>query len=195
MMKLPSFWTLLALCQLSACATNAIPGPAKAIPPAASPLIALPPQQQPVLGIDISRYQGAFDFSKIKGSAHQYVFIKASEGKSKSDADYLRNVGDARAAGLAVGSYHYYRSDDDARSQFTNFFRIASVLKGDLPPVVDIEVLNHATMPDLTAELQRFLDTLENHYGVKPIIYSGRSFASARCPSSVVIRCGLPNMA
>jgi len=51
--------------------------------------------------------------------------------------------------------------------------------KGDLPPVLDIEKLpSDQSMDSLKVGLRRWLKRVENHYKVKPIIYSGESYYS-----------------
>ncbi|MQA41393.1 glycoside hydrolase family 25 protein [Rugamonas aquatica] len=130
-----------------------------------------------VSGIDISHHQGTFDFSDIAGTGHRFVFVKASEGMSMHDSHYLKNIANARKAGLAVGSYHYYDTDAAAADQLENFEKIVVVRPGDLPPIVDIEKMSQESLPHMRAELQVFLNALEAKYGARPIIYSGRSFA------------------
>lgn len=129
-------------------------------------------------GVDLSKWQGAVDFAKIKAAGNVYVFVKVSQGATGADPDYVRNIAGARAAGLYVGSYHFYVTGQSAQSQFENLVQHLDLKPGDLPPVVDIEVLSKNSLPDLADELKSFLDLIEKKYGVKPIIYSGENFAN-----------------
>jgi lysozyme len=131
-----------------------------------------------VAGVDVSKWQGAVDFGKVKAAGMTYVFVKATEGITGVDPDYARNVAAARAAGLVVGSYHFYETNDDPSAQFGNFRQHADVKPGDLPPVVDIEVLASNSRPDLAGDLKSFLAQMEQAWGVRPILYSGVSFAN-----------------
>lgn len=131
-----------------------------------------------VSGVDLSKWQGTVDFEKIKGTGKSYVFIRASLGNTYADPDYDRNIQNARAAGLATGSYHFYMTDDKPDDQFANFSKHVSLQPGDMPPVVDIEKLNKNSLPNTTVELKIFLNLMEKKYEVKPIIYSGESFAN-----------------
>lgn len=46
-----------------------------------------------------------------------------------------------------------------------------------MPPVLDIEKIpRNQSMDSLKTGLKRWLDKVEKHYGVRPIIYSGESF-------------------
>lgn len=135
-------------------------------------------QRAEISGVDLSKWQGEVDFGRIKQAGNAYVFIKATQGATGADPNYARNIGDARAAGLAAGSYHFYMTDDSAETQFAQFAKTASIQSGDLPPVVDIETLSSNSLPDLATEVVRFLNMLEQQYGTKPIIYTGKNFAN-----------------
>ncbi len=72
----------------------------------------------------------------------------------------------------------FYETDDDPSAQLENFTSVVTLQPGDLPPVVDIEKLHDNDQSDLTENIQIYLDGLESHYGVKPIIYSGLNFSN-----------------
>lgn len=129
-------------------------------------------------GVDLSKWQGTANFQQIKSAGKHYVFIKVTQGMGDADPDYKKNVENARAAGLVVGSYHFYMTDDTPEAQFANLSKHLSLQPGDLPPVVDIEAFSLNSLPDTAENLRQFLALLEQHYGVKPIIYSGESFAN-----------------
>lgn len=131
-----------------------------------------------VVGVDLSKWQGAVDFAKIRAAGNTYVFVKVSQGATGVDPDYARNIAGARAAGLYAGSYHFYATDHDAQSQFDNLSGHLDLKPGDLPPVVDIEVLAQNSLPGMDQQLQQFLSLIEGRYAVKPILYSGQNFAS-----------------
>lgn len=131
-----------------------------------------------ITGIDVSSHQGDVDWAQVKASGQTFAFAKATQGNTYVDPMGQDNLTAARAAGLIVGAYHYYMTDDEPQSQFDNFSANATLLSGDLPPVVDIEAMAQNSLPDLQKNLQSFLEMLEKRYGVKPIIYSGENFAN-----------------
>ena len=133
---------------------------------------------QHLLGVDVSQYQGTVDFEKVKAAGVSFAYIKATQGNTWQSPDYKADFEAARAAGLIVGFYHYYMTDDAPQTQFDNFTSHVDLGEGDLPPVVDIEALHKNTRPDLADDLRQFLSMLEGKYGVKPIIYSGVNFAN-----------------
>lgn len=108
-----------------------------------------------------------------------FVFIKATEGVSMVDKDFKRNWQDAGRSGLRRGAYHFFRSSKDGVAQARLFIKTVGDLRfKDLPPVLDIETIHRGgSMKKLNEEALKWLETIEGHYGKKPIVYTGSSFA------------------
>lgn len=108
-----------------------------------------------------------------------FVFIKATEGVSMVDKDFKRNWQDAGWSGLRRGAYHFFRSSKDGEAQARLFIKTVGDLRfKDLPPVLDIETIHRGgSMKKLNEEALKWLETIEGHYGKKPIVYTGSSFA------------------
>lgn len=93
----------------------------------------------PIAGIDVSKHNGDIDFDKVRDDDYQFVFIKASEGKTYRDDAFDRNYQAAVRAGLKVGAYHFFRKNRTGREQADN---LLAAIKGkplDLPLVIDLE--------------------------------------------------------
>lgn len=131
-----------------------------------------------IVGIDISKYQGEVNFEKVKAAGISYIFIRATDGITYQDPNFNKNFAAARNAGITIGAYHFYETNDDPADQLKNFTSLVTLKPGDLPPVIDIERLHKKDDIKLTENLQKFLDGLEKHYGVKPIIYTGLRFSN-----------------
>ncbi|MFL9844929.1 glycoside hydrolase family 25 protein [Flavobacterium rhizosphaerae] len=134
-----------------------------------------------VFGIDVSHYQGSINWDTIAQNKNtfpiHFIFIRATAGKDGRDTKYNRNWSGASKSGMIRGAYHYYRPDENSIKQADNFIKTVTLAKGDLPPVLDIErIPNTQSLDSLKAGLKRWLNRVEGHYGVKPIIYSGESF-------------------
>jgi lysozyme len=134
-----------------------------------------------VFGIDVSHYQGEINWDSIERAKGEFpldfVFIRATAGSNGNDTQFKRNWRNANRAGFIRGAYHYYRPDENSVKQAENFIKTVRIGEGDLPPVLDIErIPNKQTLDSLKSGLKRWLTRVENHYGVKPIIYSGESF-------------------
>ena len=127
-------------------------------------------------GIDVSWHSGTVDWEKVAAEGHGFAFVKATEGMDLEDKTFESNWGAMKDAGLLRGAYHFYITRDDPKTQAEFFINTVTLESGDLAPVVDIEVLHSNTPPGLADNLKVFLDRIEEHYGVKPIIYTARVF-------------------
>lgn len=132
-------------------------------------------------GIDISEYQDKIYWDKVKelqgGYPIEFVFIRATMGRKKKDAKFAKYWAKAKEKKLLCGAYHYYRPNENSIEQANNFISRVKLKKGDFPPVLDIEKLpRHQSIDSLKVGLKRWLNKIENHYGVKPIIYSSESY-------------------
>ena len=122
-------------------------------------------------GIDVSKYQGNINWTKVaKDSTIRFVYVKATEGTSIKDPYYSANIKGARKAGLLVGSYHLYSSKTTAYQQMGNIRSVVKKKEQDLVPVLDIE--GHHSGRLNMERVDKLLELMEKEYGVKPIIYT-----------------------
>lgn len=139
------------------------------------------PEKYSVHGIDISKHQKDIDWKavsemEVKDKKISFVFIKACEGATRKDDCFEKNWEEARENNLIRGAYHFYRPAREPEEQADIFMSAVHLEKGDLPPVVDVEVTNHRSKKQIQHNLGVFLNLLEGKYGVKPIIYTNLSF-------------------
>jgi lysozyme len=132
-------------------------------------------------GIDISEYQDKIDWDALKeiegGYPIEFVFVRASVGNERADKKFKKNWKKAKEKGFICGAYHYYRPNENSLEQARNFIQQVTLVPGDFPPVLDIEKLPKTqSIERLKVGLKRWLETVEKHYGVKPIIYSSESY-------------------
>ena len=137
--------------------------------------------QKNTFGIDVSHYQGKInwnDVQKVQDSFPiSFVFVRATAGSVKVDRRFAVNWLQSKEKGFIRGAYHYYRPNENSILQANNFINSVSLQKGDLPPVLDIEdVPRVQSIENLKIGLRKWLNKIEDHYGMKPIIYSGESF-------------------
>jgi lysozyme len=136
------------------------------------------------IGFDVSQYQEEIVWKEVKVVEDTFpltfVFIRATVGKDKTDLHFNRNWWGAKTNKIIRGAYHYYRPNENSLEQAANFIKNVKLEKGDLPPVLDIEKLpEDQSLDSLKVGLKRWLDKVENHYKVKPIIYSGNNYYEA----------------
>lgn len=132
-------------------------------------------------GIDVSKYQQRINWEAVKAMQAKevkigFVFIKATEGLGNMDQQFRRNWENAGEVGMPRGAYHFFLAPKSGAEQAENFIRRVELQKGDLPPVLDVEQTYGVSGPKLRAGVKAFLDRLEAHYGVKPIIYTNVDF-------------------
>jgi lysozyme len=139
------------------------------------------PTNYTIHGIDVSKYQDIIDWGSVKdmkvGDVQMsFAFIKATEGLSNEDAYFQRNWKKARDAGLARGAYHFFLSTKSGKAQAENFINSVDLMPGDLPPVLDIEQTYGVPAQKLRDRAKEWLQTIEDHYHVTPIIYTSVDF-------------------
>jgi len=132
-------------------------------------------------GIDISEYQDKIEWGNLKelegGYPIEFVFIRATAGSNKKDRKFKKYWAKAKENKLICGAYHYYRPNENSVEQANNFIKTVQLRKGDFPPVLDIEKLpKEQSIERLKVGLKRWLEKVEEHYHVKPIIYSSESY-------------------
>lgn len=136
-----------------------------------------------VQGVDVSWHQGAIDWRTLAADDVAFAYIKATEGGDHVDPRFAFNWREARATGMHVGAYHFFTLCRSGVSQAQNFIAVVPREADALPHAVDLEHMGPCrrgpTMPDVVAEARAFMDRVEAHYGVRPIIYTTREFHDA----------------
>lgn len=87
----------------------------------------------PVRGVDVSSYQGKIDWNVIASQGISFAFVKATEGSSLVDPCFASNYGNAAAAGLRVGAYHFFSFDSPAETQADSFIKTVPKTENMLP--------------------------------------------------------------
>lgn len=145
--------------------------------------------------IDISHHNGEIQWDSLKIMVNQRgrttrnlqkavsilpvsrVIIKATEGEVLGDDLFQKNWEEAGRIDISRGAYHFFRSSKDARKQAENYINCVKLRKTDLPPVLDVETIHKGcTDKVLNDKILSWLEIVEKHYGVKPIVYTSDSF-------------------
>ncbi|WP_192356810.1 glycoside hydrolase family 25 protein [Mesorhizobium mediterraneum] len=129
----------------------------------------------PVRGIDVSHHQRQIDWRRVAADDVAFAIIKATEGGDHVDDAFAANLREARAAGLAVGAYHFFTFCRPGADQARNFISVVPRDKSLLPPVVDIEFFGNCprrpSPEELNVELSAFLGPVEAAFGKTAILY------------------------
>lgn len=140
-------------------------------------------------GIDISHYQGNIDWQRLTQTRQSqfpihFIFMKASEGGDYGDRVFQENFDSAKVYGFIRGAYHFYNPKTDPVRQADFFINSVKLDAGDLPPVLDIEKRGDDART-LRRDLKIWLDRIERHYKVKPILYTSYKFKTRYLNDSI----------
>ena len=132
-------------------------------------------------GVDVSHYQGKIDWTKMHTIYNLYpinfAFIRSTMGTSSIDETFEENWEGAKENNILRGAYHFYRPDENSTLQAQNFIAKVKLKNGDLPPVLDIETLPKTQSMDRLVEgIKNWCEIVEEHYDVKPIIYTSDKY-------------------
>lgn len=156
-----------------------------------------------VYGIDISRYQHeikrrrygiAWDRLRITRLSRRnplrvdgivdfpvsFCYIKATQGVTITSRYYAADAQSARKRGIAVGAYHFFSPTNGAK-QATYFLNFAKPKRGDLPPVLDVElsarqISRMGGSAAMLREVLAWLRLVRARTGTLPVLYVSQAF-------------------
>lgn len=131
----------------------------------------------PVKGIDLSAHNGLVDFAGVAADSVDFVYLKATEGETFRDPFFILNHTRAKAAGLKVGAYHFFRFDCEGWRQGCHLVRTIDGMHLDLPVAIDVEETGN---PDVfqTDEIVRNLRAMADYLrasGYRVVIYTNKN--------------------
>ena len=98
----------------------------------------------PMLGMDVSAYQGVIDWQSVRACAIDFVMLRASYGwgnpDRQTDAFFHRNAYDAAKAGLWMGAYHSSQAtcEEQAHREASCFLQVIDGYAFGFPVAIDI---------------------------------------------------------
>ena len=94
-------------------------------------------------GIDVSRWQGDFDFAKAKKEGVKFAIIKAggADGGLYKDSKFEQNYKNAKAAKIGVGAYFFgsAKTINEAQAEAAYFAELIKGKQFDYPVFYDVE--------------------------------------------------------
>lgn len=129
-------------------------------------------------GIDVSHYQGRIQWNAVADDPQvAFCYIKATESSTYVDDCYQTNIREARRHGVKAGAYHFFSPSTSPYDQLANMTAVVKKQDQDLIPLIDVEKIGRRTNPaTFVQRLKVFLNGVEKHYGVRPLIYTGQNF-------------------
>jgi lysozyme len=133
--------------------------------------------EEQVCGVDVSHHQKKIEWDTVAARREvHFAFVKATEGGDFTDSLFCHNWESLARTGMKRGAYHFFRAYGCGYDQAVHFLRTVEMQPGDLAPVLDIETTDGMSKEILLEEASNWLRTVEEHLGVKPIIYTNLHF-------------------
>ncbi len=132
-------------------------------------------QSSGIKGIDVSSWQEAIDWKKVRASGVRFAMIRSSFHDNKVDKTFEYNIIEAARAGIDVGVYHYCYAltVEEARAEAKHFIETISPYKITYPVVLDFEDNSQLKLDnELKNEIAKvFIEEVRNA-GYYPMFYS-----------------------
>ena len=129
-------------------------------------------------GIDVSHWNGDIDYKQVKSSGIDIVYIKATQGETSVDSKFKQNATNAKAQGLLIGFYHFFKpsTEDSAKKQAAHFIETTKPYPSDCKMALDIESDNGLSSNVLSNLSKIFLDEVKRLSGLDVVLYTYTSF-------------------
>ena len=145
-----------------------------------APIYAFSPSSDTIYdGIDVSGWQENINYTQVKNSGIEIVYMKSSEGSNFVDPYFNQNYTNAKANNLKVGFYHYLtaRSVEQAMQEASFFVATISGKNPDCRLAMDFESFGNLSVEQINEIGLTFMKTVENLSGKEVIIYSNTNDA------------------
>jgi len=150
-----------------------------------------PPEPICLDGIDVSKWQGAIDWAKVKESGVDFAIIRAGYGNlvSQEDPTFDKNIQAAQAAGIDCGIYWYSYATtvEDAYKEAEACYEVIKDYKLEYPVCFDIEDKTQKNLSTATVSgiIDAFCSTMEGK-GYYVSVYSYANFLQTKVYASVL---------
>lgn len=139
-------------------------------------------------GIDVSRWQGAIDWEKVKADGVEFAMLRAGYGQGNIDAQFERNAGECTRLGIPFGVYwfSYAYTEAMARREAEHCLEAVRPYKLSYPVAFDFEYdsVSYAQKHGVTITKQLASDMTRafceeiRAAGYTPIVYANPDYLS-----------------
>lgn len=143
-------------------------------------------------GIDVSTYQKAIDWTKVRTDGVKFAMIKATQGKSETnpslylftDSRFKYNIENAYKNGIECGVYHYLTATTPAgaREEAEYFLKTIEPYKGNIKlyAAVDVESPYLPNDKTLLTQIVNLFCVIVKQAGYDPMVYTNQNFLTYR---------------
>jgi lysozyme len=151
------------------------------------------PQFYPIQGAEIDSQDGAVDWTALKATGADFVYLDASASAFARDSAFTANLEDARGARLQVGALHRYDPCQPAERQAANFVSVVPRDARLLPPAVELDLIADVCPvrvgdAAVVSELTTFLNQIETHTGKAALLKLSSRFEDRYHVSAMIDR-------
>jgi lysozyme len=135
----------------------------------------------PVQGVEVGGEEEPVQWRAVKAIGADFAYIEASASAFARDPGFVRNLEEAKAAGLQVGAVHRYDPCQPADKQAANFVTVVPRDARMLPPAVDLDMVGDecpvkVSEAAMESELTTFLNQVETHTGKPALLKVSQRF-------------------
>ena len=125
-------------------------------------------------GIDVSDWQGYINYSQVRNSGIEVVYIKSSQGSNIKDPYFEINYENAKSNNLKVGFYHFLTATtvQEAEEQARFFASVISGKQVDCKLAMDYEQFNGISKEQINQVALAFIQKVKELTEKQVIIYS-----------------------
>ena len=149
-------------------------------------------KREAVVGVDLSKYNGNVDFSKLKAAGVKFAMLRLGSrgygsGVITLDDKFVEYAQNAALNGIAIGAYFYSAAinETEAIEEANYIVGAVSGFNVKYPIAIDVEKVSgdtsrteNLTTAQRTAVVKKFCDTVKG-FGYNPIIYASRDMLIA----------------
>ncbi|AGF59629.1 glucan-binding YG repeat protein [Clostridium saccharoperbutylacetonicum] len=128
-----------------------------------------------ITGIDISNNNGNVDINGAYNSGAEYIYLKATEGRTFKDSYMDGFYNQCKAVGAKSGAYHFLVSTSDPEDQAKNFAEKIQGYEFELMPCLDVET----NFDNLNDYVQRFVAAFSMYSNKELLLYTYTGFLSS----------------
>lgn len=133
----------------------------------------------PLLGIDVSEYQGRPTWHLVHDSGHIFAAIKASEGLNYDDPEFKYNWRHAKERGIDRLAYHYLHPSFDGKAQ-ASYLHASVRARGRFEPgdgvMLDLEETDGKSPAQVLACAEQFVMQILEETVAGVMLYTNYNF-------------------